>query len=73
MTKEEAVEAAHEIAKQRSWPWVGPVRVHTKRDYLFFGRRCLEVWTNADCRGQNVYVMFEARSGEVISANWLTR
>jgi hypothetical protein len=73
MTKEEAVEAAREIATHRSWPWVDPVRVNTRRDYIFFGRRSLEVWTNADCLGQNVRVVFDAASSEMISASLLPR
>jgi hypothetical protein len=35
MTNDEAVDAAHEIARQRTWPWVCPVRVDTQRDYIF--------------------------------------
>jgi hypothetical protein len=73
MTKEEAVDAAREIASQRSWPWVGPVRVQTTSGHVFFGRRCLEVRTNADSRGQNVRVVFDAATGEMVSANWLAR
>lgn len=73
MTNEEAVDAAREIASQRGWPWVGRVRVQTTRGHVFFGRRCLEVWTNADCLGQNVRVVFDTASGEMVRANWLPR
>jgi hypothetical protein len=73
MTSDEAVDAARGIASQRSWPWVGRVRVRTTGGHVFFGRRCLEVWTNADCLGQNVRVVFDAATGEMVSANLLAR
>jgi hypothetical protein len=43
------------------------------RAFVFFGRKRLAVWSNADSLGTNVLVEFDAETGEVLHAAWLPR
>ncbi len=73
MTFEEAKARAHEEAVARGWPWRGAVSARVTRSWIFFGRKRIEVRSNADSRGSNVYVVFDAISGAIEGASFLPR
>lgn|GEM_PF-894399 len=70
MTRDQAIRKARAIAMERGWRWREPVCVAERRDMVSFGRRRLEVWTNAGSIGANVRVVFDAQTGKVLRAVW---
>jgi hypothetical protein len=68
MTREEAIEKARQIARERDWPWEEPIVVHVERRFLVFGRKRLSVMSNASSRGRNVFVRLDADTGDVVHA-----
>jgi hypothetical protein len=70
MTREQAIRKARAIANERGWRWREPVYVTERRDMVAYGRRRIEVWSNAGSIGANVRVVFDAQTGKVLRAIW---
>ncbi len=73
MTLDEAKARAQEEALARGWPWRGTVRARFTRSWFFIGRKRIEVRSNAESRGSNVYVRFDASTGAIEGASFLPR
>lgn len=73
MTLDEAKARALDEATARGWLWREPVSARFTRSWWFFGRKRIVVRSNADLRGSNVYIVFDAASGAIESASFLPR
>ncbi|HEX7688344.1 MAG TPA: PepSY domain-containing protein [Burkholderiaceae bacterium] len=66
---EDARRIAGDLARQRGWPFLEPVDVHLRRPWLF-GTARWRVFSNAECRGQNVAVEIDAETGDILSCGY---
>ena len=73
MTLDEAKAQAQQEAVARGWSWREPVSARFTRSWIFFGRKLIEVRSNADMRGTNVSVVFDAESGAIERTSFLPR
>lgn len=73
ISEADAIRHARDLARERGWEWREPLRVSRYRPYVFFGRLCYEVRSNADSLGCNVRVVVDAEDGSVKDASWLPR
>ena len=70
MNSDEAIVRAREIANERGWTWQEPVNVTVEG---FLGRKSLHVWSNANSRGCNVSIRFDAETGALQDAHFAPR
>lgn len=73
LTAAEAIDKARRLAEERGWRWVGAVRVSATRVAALFGPRTCEVLSNAGDRGENVRVVLEVDTGEILDAVFFAR
>ena len=66
VTNKEAIEISREIAKQNGWPFKGRIGIWRSKYFWFFGRRLIRVKSNANFKGQNVFVTLRANTCEVL-------
>ena len=72
MTEQEVLWLAEAHATARGWPFLLPAFVRLHKPWLF-GRPHWDVWTNAECRGQNVRVVIDAETGAIVSSGFAPR
>jgi hypothetical protein len=72
MTEDQARQTARELAAERGWAWVEPVRVRAARAW-WVGPLRWRVWSNHDSVGMNVHVELDDATGKVLSAHFLPR
>lgn len=70
--KEKVLALAKGFAEARGWELKEPVRIRLKRQ-LFPPRKVWIVFSNAETLGQNVSMRILAKSGELLSAAFLSR
>jgi hypothetical protein len=72
VTDVEAMELARKVALEEGWPWEGPIRaMHQRRGW--FGPRCWNICSNAECRGRNVWISIDEATGSVLSSRFSPR
>ncbi len=66
LTNKEVIEISREIAEQNGWPFEGRISIWRTWYFWFFGRRLIRVKSDADFKGQNVFITLHANTGEVL-------
>ena len=63
------------MASERGWLWLEPVRLRRFRTGPFglWGEPAWEVVSNAHSKGCSVRVVFDDRTGDVVSSGFLSR
>ncbi len=71
MTKEEAIELARRTAAAENWTWRGKVDAVRRRPLI--GRPYWRIVTNYGCRGCNVRINIDDKSGEITAKGFMPR
>ena len=66
--RERALDIAQRHAAEQGWPWHEPVSVELERPWL--RRPRWQIISNAGCRGSNVFVTIDARTGVIRNAGF---
>ena len=68
----EALTIAKEYAKQRGWQWLVPVNID-RRNHWWGPLYSYCIFTNASCRGLNIMLEIEAKSGNIVKGGFNPR
>jgi len=66
MTDEEALEKSKLIAVENNWPFKGVVNIRRTKRYCLVGKKIIRVISNSKMRGGNIFIIFCAKSGDVL-------
>lgn len=73
MTRDEVIRIAHLLVEEEGWPWDEPVIITRKRRFLLFGKMSWYIRTNTECRGTNVNIEIDDKTGTVLNKHFALR
>ena len=71
MTSDEALTLARQVAAERGWPFLDPVSVRKYRPW--FEKPRWQVMSNHECRGMNVLIEIDDKTGGILQQGYLPR
>jgi hypothetical protein len=72
MMRDEALTLARQLAAERGWELLDPVSVRKYRP-LWFQKPRWQVMSNHECRGMNVLIEIDDKTGEILHKAFLPR
>ena len=72
MTRNETIQVARTEVKREGWPWVEPLWVEEKRQFMLFGKRYWRIATNTKYvdMGCNVHICIDDQTGKILSSEY---